>query len=490
MDAAALIAYAITSLPPRQRGRVGRMSRHRQRTEVEHGGPGPDEGRATIGQRRPSTTARRGRNRRYTIRWIDTLRDEKGKEKSMHAMRWSLIVLLVASALAIVPRNAAHAITADACAASVTPTANVEPPKDTDFSMVANIVAAFNNARQQEKCTTPLSLDATAFQAASPQQQMLILLNAERVDRGLPALQLDTTLLSQIASNHNQEMLDYHYFGHASPLHNGLFDKAKLSVDPLLANRALAENIFGGGIPPAAMVYGYMYKDAGSSWGHRRNILGSATWVGIGLTSTSATTDNTLDFLADSPDKPYTPPDTADTTSPALDAPTITNNPAGGALTVQVTNVGDGDSPDSVGDVVGVVFYLGGAMADGKSQTVAATQSQDTPGTWTASLPPPAGGVAVGTLHAVAVDGSGNYMDCAAGAGRCVPTYGDMKPPTMKPSARPRAPRHQPAPCHQPAPHHQPAPCHQPAPPRPHASRPLSVDTPRDAGVAARPGRQ
>jgi len=368
----------------------------------------------------------------------------------------------------------------------------VEPPKDTDFSTTANIVAAFTSARRQEKCATPLSLDDTTFQAASQQQQMFILINAERVDRGLPALQMDTTLLSQIAFNHSKELIDYNYFGHASPLHNGLFDKANASVDTLLTNRALAENIFGGGIPPAAMVYGYMYKDAGSSWGHRRNILSAtATWVGIGFVSGAGTpygTYNTIDFLGDSADNPYTPPDTADTTSPALDAPTITNNPAGGALAVQVTNVSDGDSPDGVGDVVGVVFYLGAAVVNGKPQTVSATQSQSDPGTWTASLPAPAAGVAVGTLHAVAVDGSGNYMDCAAGAGRCVPTYGDMKPPTMKPPVRP-APRHQPAPCHKPAPHHKPAPCHTPAPPRPHASRPSSVDTPHGAGVATRAGR-
>jgi len=404
----------------------------------------------------------------------------------MHAMKWSLIVLLVASALTIVPGNAAHAaraITADACAASVTPAANVEPPKDTDFSMATNIVAAFNNARQQEKCATPLTIDATAFQAASPPQQMLMLLNAERTDRGLPALQLDTTLLSQIAANHSQEMVDYNYTGHASPLHNGFFDK--LNVDPVFHWTGAAENVFPGNGSPAAEIYGYMYQDSSSRWGHRNNILSTtATWVGIGFGPQGGY--NTIEFLATSS---YTPPATADITAPALDAPTITNSPAGGALTVQVTNVGDGDSPDSVGDVVGVVFYLGAAMVDGTSQTVAATQSQSDPSVWTASLPPPPAGVAVGTLHAVAVDGSGNYTDCAAGAGRCVPTYGDITPPMMKPPARPRAPRHQPAPCRRPAPHHQPALCHRPAPPRPHASRPSPVDTPYGAGVATRSGR-
>ncbi len=414
----------------------------------------------------------------------------------MHGIKWILVVLLAASTLAIVPRNAAHAaraINADACLASVKPQANVEPPKDTDFTTVDNIVAAFNNARQKEGCNTPLSLDATAYQAASPQQQMLTLLNAERTDRGLPALQLDTTLLSQIAFNHSKELIDYNYSGHTSPLHNGFFDKLK--VDPVIHWTGAAENVFPGNGSPAAQMYGYMYQDKGSGWGHRNNILSAtATWVGIGFVPQGGY--NTIEFLATSPDSPYTPPAAADTTPPGLDAPTITASPAGGPLTVQVTNVGDGDSPDGVGNVVGVVFYLDAAVtpsgcstANGSCtvQTVAATQSQSDLGTWTATLPTPVGGT-VGTLHAVAVDGSGNYLDCAAGAGVCRATSGDMKPPTMKPPVR-SAPRHKPAPCRQPAPHHKPAPCHKPAPPRPHAFRPSPVDTPHGAGMAARSGQ-
>ena len=48
--------------------------------------------------------------------------------------------------------------------------------------------------------------------------QALILVNAERQDRGLGALQLDDTLLSQIDFNHSLEMAQYNYQAHSSPI--------------------------------------------------------------------------------------------------------------------------------------------------------------------------------------------------------------------------------------------------------------------------------
>ena len=82
----------------------------------------------------------------------------------------------------------------------------------------ANVIATFNNARQQEGCAVPLSIDPAAYDAATPQMQELMLINAERQDRGLPALQLDTTLLSQISLNHSKEFVQYNYFDHSSPI--------------------------------------------------------------------------------------------------------------------------------------------------------------------------------------------------------------------------------------------------------------------------------
>lgn len=86
------------------------------------------------------------------------------------------------------------------------------------------------------------------------------------------------------------------------------------------------------------------------------------------------------------------------------------------ASTVQVTNVqddADGSTTGAAG-VTGVVFYVGSAVdPNGNFLTVVANQTA--PGTWTATLAT----TDPTTLHAVAVDGSGNFTDCAGGAASC-----------------------------------------------------------------------
>ena len=312
----------------------------------------------------------------------------------------------------------------DTCAPQATLPADI--PANGTFDTGANVITTFNNARQQEGCAVPLSIDPAAFDAATPQMQELMLINAERQDRGLPALQLDSTLLSQIDTNHSKEFVQYNYFAHPSPINQpgGKNDSSsRITVNPTVNGQlCCAENIAGGG-PAADAIYRFMYVDSSSNWGHRQNILGfnsnldanpgHYTWIGIG-TATGGQFGfyTTLDFLEDSPATPYTPPATADTQAPTMNPPTVVD-----ANTVQVTGVQD-NSDGGTGGVVGVssvVFYVGTAVAaDGSTfQTVVATQT--TPGTWTANL-------AVTdptTLHAVAVDGSGNFTDCVGGGATC-----------------------------------------------------------------------
>lgn len=313
----------------------------------------------------------------------------------------------------------------DTCNAQSTLPADI--PSNGTFDTGTNVIATFNNARQQEGCAVPLGIDPAAFDAATPQMQMLMLFNAERQDRGLPALQLDSTLLSQLSLNHSKELVQYNYFDHSSPINQpgGKNDSiSRITVNPAVNNTiCCAENIAAGQPTAAAAVYTWMYQDTSSGWIHRQDILGfnagldanpgHYTWVGIGI----ATGGNfgvyyTADFLQDSPATPYTPPATADTQPPTMNPPTVVD-----ANTVQVTGVQD-DSDGGTGGVAGVtsvVFYIGTAVAaDGSTfQTVVATQT--TPGTWTANL-------AVTdptTLHVVAVDGSGNFTDCVAGGATC-----------------------------------------------------------------------
>src|SRR5205085_8250134 len=129
-------------------------------------------------------------------------------------LTWALMMTGVLVSLAVVTTPVP--VHADTCAPIATLPADLvlRYPLDTG----ANVIATFNFARQQEGCNVSLSIDPKAYDAATPQQQALLLVNAERQDRGLGALQLDATLISQISFNHSKEMSQYNYFDHPSPI--------------------------------------------------------------------------------------------------------------------------------------------------------------------------------------------------------------------------------------------------------------------------------
>jgi len=289
------------------------------------------------------------------------------------------------------------------------------------FGTFTDMEKSFSDARAAEGCSTPLDLtsnqgisDAT-WSGYSPQQQMFVLYNAERQDRGLTTLTLDITLMSQIDVNHSHEMNQYSYFAHSSPINNpsnqpgDIF--SRLLVNPAISNgwTNIGENIAGNS-SAAAAVFEYMYDDANSTtpWGHRHNILGYSggsfgafNWVGIGvLTGSKYGMLFTSDFLQNSS---YAPPATADTTAPTMSAPTVSGSP-GGSVTASVSNVTDSGAGTGAAGLTGVVFYAGSGT---NPFTVRATQNGTT---WTANLDQPLGT----TVHAVAVDGSGNYTDLPA----------------------------------------------------------------------------
>jgi hypothetical protein len=263
-----------------------------------------------------------------------------------------------------------------------------------------------------------------------PQHQMLTLFNLERSERGLPNLQLDSTLMSIIDLNHAKEMAQYNYTEH-----NGAINQpggvttpwSRLNINPAIssAQQGEAENIAWGYNTAAAATYGYMYQDSASSWGHRHNILGfnsttygSYNWLGIGYLNKPGSTwqfyyvDDFLQDGAGTGGTTYVPPTTADLTAPTLNAPTYNGT------TASVTNVQDTGAPVGAAGLTGVVFYVNSVTDTGANNgtynTVPATQGPA--GTWTAAISVPGGS----TLHAVAVDGSGNYTDCTATG--CSPT--------------------------------------------------------------------
>lgn len=287
------------------------------------------------------------------------------------------------------------------------------------FGTLGDIEKSFTAARAAEGCTTPLDLTANqgiseaTWNGYSPQQQMFVLYNAERQDRGLATLTLDSTLMSQIDFNHSHEMNQYSYFAHPSPINNPSNKPgdtfSRLTVNPAINNFSnIAENIAGNS-SAAAAVFEYMYDDSGSGWGHRHNILGytggsnfgSFNWVGIGVSPSSTYgLFFTSDFLQSAS---YAPPTAADTSAPTMSAPTVAGA-AGGTVTATATNVVDSGAGTGVAGLTGVVFYAGSGV---NPTTVRGTQSGTT---WTASLNQPTGT----TVHAVAVDGSGNYTDLSA----------------------------------------------------------------------------
>jgi hypothetical protein len=146
--------------------------------------------------------------------------------------------------------------------------------------------------------------------------------------------------------------------------------------------------------------------------GYSGGTPGHSTWIGIGIaTGGQFGFYSTLDFLDDATTTTYTPPPMAETQPPTMNPPTIVD-----ANTVQVTNVHDESDGTQAAAVTGVVFSVGSVVdKSGNFLTVVAKQDPATPGTWTATL----AATDLSTLHAVAVDGSGNYNDCVGNANSC-----------------------------------------------------------------------
>ncbi len=273
------------------------------------------------------------------------------------------------------------------------------------------IEANFTKARAAEGCNVPLVLPA-GYDGMTPQQQMLWLFNNEREVRGLAPFKLDTTLMSQIALNHSKEMATYGYTNHPSPVNQPQSVFARYQVDPIFkASGGLGEDIaWGNGT--TVSTYGYIYQDSSQGWGHRDAILGNYNWVGIGALTNAPGSQAGNYFTDDFANYPtYTPPATADTGTPEIGAVTYAN----GTATVtgvkdSAKNVNDQGANPYTAAITGVVFYTNNITETGESfNTVPATESPAGSGTWTAKVTVNTGDV----LHAVAVDGSGNFTDSA-----------------------------------------------------------------------------
>lgn len=118
---------------------------------------------------------------------------------------------------------------------------------------------------------TPTTTNSTT--ASSPEQQLLSLLNRDRTQRGLHALQSDSTLIS-VARLKSNDMVSRNYFSHTSPTYG--------SPAQMLARYNVRYSTFGENIAKAgdaARIHSMWMNSAG----HRANILNPKfTHVGIG----------------------------------------------------------------------------------------------------------------------------------------------------------------------------------------------------------------
>ncbi len=194
--------------------------------------------------------------------------------------------------------------------ASYPPDPTIEIAWTAGTSSVTDIQTAFNNARTQENAQlgTHLPMLVLPSQATwdgmSNGAKALWLINAERVDRGVMALHGMESNVTSVAEYYADYLLEHDVFAHDA---DGLSPWDRLNTNPAIAAchdfLSVAENLMvfatsGTSIPLPVerAVYTWMYKDAGSSWGHRHAILwypyndnsgpsGMEGFLGIGLAS-------------------------------------------------------------------------------------------------------------------------------------------------------------------------------------------------------------
>jgi hypothetical protein len=155
---------------------------------------------------------------------------------------------------------------------------------DDSSKCTTDVAKAVNNGRSVLESMAPLSFDLGKFEAMTTPQQLFVIANEERIDRGLaPIAGLTTQLddVSQTAANNNADphLSDSTLTGGASV-------------------RAWGSNWAGGTSNALGSDYYWMYDDGTSSpnsecsspgasacWGHRNNVLG--TFVSSSTCSTS-----------------------------------------------------------------------------------------------------------------------------------------------------------------------------------------------------------
>jgi uncharacterized protein YkwD len=164
------------------------------------------------------------------------------------------------------------------------PNANIY---DATFNGVADIQAAFNNARGTENGQLGTALPSismpsqSGWDGLSGGEKALWLINTERVARGLDPLYGLESNVSSVALQYAIWLLDNNKFGHYE---DGKSPQERMKENAVIAacnsgtfGENLAVFVASGtstiDLPVERSVYNWMYDDSGSSWGHRQIIL-------------------------------------------------------------------------------------------------------------------------------------------------------------------------------------------------------------------------
>jgi hypothetical protein len=186
------------------------------------------------------------------------------------------------------------------------PTADTPWPNSAE-SRVTDIQSRFNTARANENSQLGSSIPMLAlpaqsdWDAKSPGERALWLVNRERVDRGIAPLYGLETNVAQVAQDYAQYLLDHDAFAHDA---DGRSPWDRLNSNPAIGAchdfLAVAENLavlWGEWtLPVERSVYLWMYDDSNQGWGHRHAVLwypyndnsgaqGVEGFLGIGLAS-------------------------------------------------------------------------------------------------------------------------------------------------------------------------------------------------------------
>jgi uncharacterized protein YkwD len=176
-------------------------------------------------------------------------------------------VLLVVSLVPVVPQLS-DAVKESAVGSRLTALALTAAPEAEawlarELGDLPGITLAPPEPEQQESQPLPVTLVGALSVDPAAEEQMLNLVNQERVQNGLRPVTADERL-RDVARAHSQEMFELRYFSHTSPVTGSPFDRMRAARIPfVLAGENLA----------FAPTVGLAHRGLMNSPGHRANIL-------------------------------------------------------------------------------------------------------------------------------------------------------------------------------------------------------------------------